>query len=239
MPRSQKIARGSPIAFGAARNRSQSRRASGAPGRSRLGLLPRVMLGLWLVSTAASAQSTGLQPPGGAAAPTKPATGVAARPSGSAPASSPAAGAAVVPASGSHSAVPNRAGTPPGGRAPSAQAAEAPLPWAAIIAAAVLGLLTLAFGALFFYYMRMEPTFEIESHWGGFGGGLEGWRLSRSVVFLLASLLFGALLALVAFGSLAPRTKEPAAALPAEAPRSPAAWARSTAPPAAPGASWS
>jgi hypothetical protein len=35
------------------------------------------------------------------------------------------------------------------------------------------------------------PAFE--SHWGGFGGGMGGWRLSASMVYLLACLAFALL----------------------------------------------
>lgn len=38
---------------------------------------------------------------------------------------------------------------------------------------------------------------QIESHWGGFGGGLGGWRLSPSAAFLLAALVLSGLVAVV------------------------------------------
>jgi hypothetical protein len=38
-----------------------------------------------------------------------------------------------------------------------------------------------------------RDTPRIESHWGGLGGGLGGWELSRSLVYLLASVSFAIL----------------------------------------------
>jgi hypothetical protein len=37
---------------------------------------------------------------------------------------------------------------------------------------------------LFVRSMEREERIELQSHWGGLGGGLGGWRLSRSLVFL-------------------------------------------------------
>lgn len=34
---------------------------------------------------------------------------------------------------------------------------------------------------------------SVESHWGGFGGGLGGWRISPSLAFLLGAIAFGAM----------------------------------------------
>jgi hypothetical protein len=41
--------------------------------------------------------------------------------------------------------------------------------------------------------IRFEPL-QVESHWGGLGGGLGGWRLSRSLTYLLVLLAFSVLL---------------------------------------------
>ncbi len=37
---------------------------------------------------------------------------------------------------------------------------------------------------------RQEPP-QIETHWGGLGGGLGGWRISASLAYLVAALAFG------------------------------------------------
>jgi hypothetical protein len=43
---------------------------------------------------------------------------------------------------------------------------------------------------------------EIASHWGGFGGGVGGWRISPTIVYLIGALFFGSLLALVVHRTL-------------------------------------
>lgn len=68
--------------------------------------------------------------------------------------------------------------------------------------AAVFALIVLAAGALCFTYLfvrhvRYGHKVGIESHWGGLGGGLGGWRISSALCFLIGSLVFaGALSAL-------------------------------------------
>ncbi|MCB9745795.1 MAG: hypothetical protein H6740_24685, partial [Alphaproteobacteria bacterium] len=42
------------------------------------------------------------------------------------------------------------------------------------------------------------PT--LETHWGGLGGGLGGWRASPSLIYLVGALWFGGLLAYTAQG---------------------------------------
>lgn len=49
--------------------------------------------------------------------------------------------------------------------------------------------------ALFLTRIRREGRLGIESNWGGLGGGLSGWRVSASVIFLLISIGLFALLA--------------------------------------------
>lgn len=43
--------------------------------------------------------------------------------------------------------------------------------------------------------MQQEGWPGMETHWGGLGGGLGGWRVSPSVVYLMGALSFGGLLA--------------------------------------------
>ena len=40
---------------------------------------------------------------------------------------------------------------------------------------------------------RQEPP-HIETHWGGFGGGLGGWTFSRAIIYLIVAIVFGTLL---------------------------------------------
>jgi hypothetical protein len=61
------------------------------------------------------------------------------------------------------------------------------LRWAA---AAILFLLALWFLWGFMQTVRDDPP-RIESHWGGFGGGLGGWRMSPSLAYLLGAIAFG------------------------------------------------
>jgi len=56
------------------------------------------------------------------------------------------------------------------------------------------------FGTLMLYFTLYTVTMilgggslSMESHWGGLGGGMGGWRMSRTMVFLLLSLFFGGL----------------------------------------------
>lgn len=67
------------------------------------------------------------------------------------------------------------------------------------LAMALLGTLTLLFALLFLRAVeRGEPPL-FESHWGGLGGGLGGWRISPALAYLVATLLFGALVAGLTF----------------------------------------
>ena len=43
--------------------------------------------------------------------------------------------------------------------------------------------------------MQQEGWPGLETHWGGLGGGLGGWRVSPSVIYLLGALSFGGILA--------------------------------------------
>jgi hypothetical protein len=59
-------------------------------------------------------------------------------------------------------------------------------------------LLATMFGVSFLFFVRSmqkDDRLAVESNWGGLGGGLGGWRVSSSLVFLLTSAaLFAALL---------------------------------------------
>lgn len=67
-------------------------------------------------------------------------------------------------------------------------------PWIVDGALVVLALLALSFTVAFFRALKAGSELSIESRWGGFGGGLGGWTLSRPLVLLLAALAFGGLL---------------------------------------------
>ena len=54
----------------------------------------------------------------------------------------------------------------------------------------VFALAALGFFLGFISELRRGDRLEIQHHWGGFGGGLGGWRLSNSLAFLLGALLF-------------------------------------------------
>lgn len=72
---------------------------------------------------------------------------------------------------------------------------------------AALGLLTVV--AFLGFILGREPI-EFQGNWGGFGGGMGGWRISRSLGLLIATMIFGTLFALVgvyAFVALANREK--------------------------------
>src|SRR4051812_41817818 len=57
-------------------------------------------------------------------------------------------------------------------------------PWVVNGLLAVLGVATLLFLGVFFASVRKDPRFAVETSWGGFGGGLGGWTLSPSLVYL-------------------------------------------------------
>ncbi|WP_416896262.1 MAG: hypothetical protein ACMVY4_12010 [Minwuia sp.] len=57
--------------------------------------------------------------------------------------------------------------------------------------ALLLGGLALgSFWVFVWLLLRGEPV-GIESHWGGIGGGVGGWRVTAPLVFLLLTLFFG------------------------------------------------
>jgi hypothetical protein len=65
----------------------------------------------------------------------------------------------------------------------------------------LLVLLILAGGCCFALFLHnleaVDGRLEISSHWGGLGGGLGGWRVSKSVTYLLAATGLVALLTTV------------------------------------------
>jgi hypothetical protein len=76
-----------------------------------------------------------------------------------------------------------------------------------LIRAGFFGALTITLLVLFIRESLREDQPRIDTHWGGFGGALGGWTVSRSLVYLGAAVLFGALLALTSY----PTTAEPQA----------------------------
>lgn len=71
----------------------------------------------------------------------------------------------------------------------------------AALRAALLGLMgaiTIWFVLLFRGAMRNEAWPAVETHWGGLGGGLGGWRVAPAFVYLVGALAFGSLLVAVA-----------------------------------------
>ncbi len=108
------------------------------------------------------------------------------------------AGSATVPSDAVTPASPTpgpAAAAKPGQPATSAPTAT-PLasPWVVNGLLAVLGLATLIFLGAFFASVRKDPRFAVETSWGGFGGGLGGWTLSPSLVYLIATLALAGML---------------------------------------------
>jgi len=63
--------------------------------------------------------------------------------------------------------------------------------WMATLVALALG--TTYFLFLFVQRLEQGGPPEIETHWGGIGGGLGGWRMSRSLGYLLVAMALSAL----------------------------------------------
>ncbi len=66
------------------------------------------------------------------------------------------------------------------------------------IAATFLGLMALLMTAGFFLSMQNGGSLAVESNWGGFGGGGGGWRLSRSLSYLIGLMFSAGLLTALA-----------------------------------------
>ena len=67
----------------------------------------------------------------------------------------------------------------------------------ALGAAVLTGILSVSMLVLFLMALDTEPV-SIHSRWSGLGGGLGGWTMSLSLVFLAGALFFGAATAVVA-----------------------------------------
>lgn len=63
------------------------------------------------------------------------------------------------------------------------------------IALGILAVATLFFLFLFVRMVERGAPPQVESHWGGIGGGVGGWRISSSLTYLLAAVTFGVLFA--------------------------------------------
>lgn len=63
----------------------------------------------------------------------------------------------------------------------------------------LFGVLTALFAVIFFLSVIRGDAPLVETHWGGIGGSLGGWRLSKSLVYFLGALAFGAM-AVVSLG---------------------------------------
>jgi hypothetical protein len=57
----------------------------------------------------------------------------------------------------------------------------------------IFGSATALFLIMLFYTMLINVPVQVETHWGGFGGGMGGWRLSPTLAYLVAALVFGGL----------------------------------------------
>jgi hypothetical protein len=73
-----------------------------------------------------------------------------------------------------------------------------------VLVVGVVAAITVILFFLFVGEMRKGSETGIETHWGGFGGGLGGWSISRPLVYLLAALAFGCLLAVLSAEGLKP-----------------------------------
>lgn len=140
---------------------------------------PLLLLSIALAAPPLQAQGPDSAAPQPAASTTPPAD--------SAAADSPRAGA---PKADSPRAAAARVDTPrAGSRRLEATAFERR--WYSAIAV-YLVMLLIGFSTLFFYLAFRQVIrgdgFSVESHWGGFGGGLGGWRVSTPLVCLLAGL---------------------------------------------------
>ena len=71
-----------------------------------------------------------------------------------------------------------------------------------------LGIATIITAVMFARCAWRDEGIEFRGHWGGFGSGSGGWRFSRSLSFLLASIAFAVFLAVVAISeSFKPQDK--------------------------------
>lgn len=61
----------------------------------------------------------------------------------------------------------------------------------------VLVFCTLLLVVLFLWEAMRERPLSVESHWGGLGGGLGGWRISPALIYMLGAIAFGVMLSAV------------------------------------------
>jgi hypothetical protein len=86
------------------------------------------------------------------------------------------------------------------------------------VALGVLGLGTIVFLLLFVRMVERGFSLQVESNWGGIGGGMAGWRVSPSLTYFAAAAIFGVLFAIFVF-----QLERPAAGGTASAPATPTA----------------
>lgn len=60
----------------------------------------------------------------------------------------------------------------------------------------MLALTTMCFLLLFLLAMRRGIPLAVESHWGGLGGGITGWQMSKSLGYLIGVIVCGILFSL-------------------------------------------
>jgi len=85
------------------------------------------------------------------------------------------------------------------------------------VSTAVVGLLFLFSLGLFFLTVRLEGAPLIESHWGGLGGSMTGWRVSPSLLYLFIALFLALALTLALGRTTGPGSSAPPKALPSSA----------------------
>lgn len=91
------------------------------------------------------------------------------------------------------------------------QPAEVHISAAAIwrfLATGLLAMGTVVFFVLFVGLIQRGVPLQVESHWGGIGGGLGGWRLSSALTYLLVAILFGGIFVMLAFKDEASAAKD-------------------------------
>jgi hypothetical protein len=90
-------------------------------------------------------------------------------------------------------------------------ASQSAVPFSETAALTLFALGTVVAVALFLWAVRRGDLPQIESHWGGLGGGMGGWRMSASMAYLLMAAIFGSLFTVVTMKWTA-ETKNPSAA---------------------------
>lgn len=77
-----------------------------------------------------------------------------------------------------------------------------------LVGGALIGLGLLA-GASFVALLASRDELKFEGHWGGFGGGLGGWTISRSLTYLITAIFFSTLLTILGGYALHKREQKP------------------------------